>query len=108
MPRLIAIHLPTWPTDRLRRRLGSAVPDAALPLVLVGQAGRRQEVTAANMAAVRAGLRVGMPASKAQALVKELVISTRIRKRTPQRSSVSPSGRCGTRRSRPPTVRTDW
>jgi protein ImuB len=45
-----------------------------MPLVLVGQAGRRREVVAANAAAIRIGLRVGMPATKAQALVKELVI----------------------------------
>jgi protein ImuB len=36
--------------------------------------GNRREVTAANMVALRAGLRVGMPATKAQALVRELVI----------------------------------
>src|ERR1700761_9196467 len=75
MPRVVSIYLPTWPTDRLRRRLGAAAPDPALPLVLIGQSGNRREVTAANVAALRAGLRVGMPATKAQALVKELVIN---------------------------------
>ena len=74
MARIVSVHLPSWPTDRLRRRLGAAAPDPALPLVLAGQTGRRREVTAANAAAVQAGLRVGMPATKAQALVKELVI----------------------------------
>jgi protein ImuB len=74
MPRVVSIFLPTWPTDRLRRTMGSAAPDAGTPLVLVGRTGRRQEVAAANLAAVRAGLRVGMAATKAQALVKELVI----------------------------------
>jgi protein ImuB len=54
--------------------MGAAAPDPAMPLVLVGQAGRRREVVAANAAAIRIGLRVGMPATKAQALVKELVI----------------------------------
>jgi protein ImuB len=54
--------------------MGAAAPDAAIPLVLVGQTGRRREVTAANAAAIQAGLRIGMPATKAQALVKELVI----------------------------------
>ena len=53
---------------------GAAAPDAAMPLVLVGQVGRRRDVVAANAVAVQAGLRVGMPATKAQALVKELVI----------------------------------
>jgi protein ImuB len=45
-----------------------------VPLVLVGQTGNRREVAAANLAALQAGLRVGMPATRAQALVKELVI----------------------------------
>jgi protein ImuB len=54
--------------------MGAAAPDAALPLVLVGQTGRRREVVAANAAAIRTGLRVGMPATKAQALMKDLVI----------------------------------
>jgi protein ImuB len=74
MSRVVSLYLPTWPTDRLRRNMGAAAPDPAMPLVLVGQAGRRREVVAANAAAIRIGLRVGMPATKAQALVKELVI----------------------------------
>ena len=74
MSRVVSLYLPTWPTDRLRRKMGAAAPDAAMPLVLVGQTGRRREVVAANAAALKVGLRVGMPATKAQALVKELVI----------------------------------
>src|SRR6202011_3483230 len=74
MSRVVSLYLPTWPTDRLRRKMGAAAPDAALPLVLVGQIGRRREVVAVNVAAMQAGLRVGMPATKAQALVRELVI----------------------------------
>jgi protein ImuB len=42
--------------------------------VLVGQAGRRREVVAADGAAFQAGLRIGMPATQAQALVVGLVI----------------------------------
>jgi protein ImuB len=74
MSRVVSLYLPNWATDRLRRKMGDAAPDAAMPLVLVGQAGRRREVVAANVAALQAGLRIGMPATKAQALVKELVI----------------------------------
>jgi protein ImuB len=40
----------------------------------VGRDGRRRVVLAADAAAQTAGLRVGMPASKAQALVQGLVI----------------------------------
>jgi protein ImuB len=54
--------------------MGAAAPDAATPLVLVGQTGRRREVVAANAAAFQAGLRIGTPATQAQALVAELVI----------------------------------
>jgi protein ImuB len=68
------MFLPTWPTDRFRRRMGASAPDAAMPLVLVGRTGRRREVVAANIAALKVGLRIGMPATKAQALVKELII----------------------------------
>jgi len=74
MQRVVSLCLPTWPTDRLRRRMGAAAPDAATPLVLVGQAGRRREVVAADGAAFQAGLRIGMPATQAQALVAGLVI----------------------------------
>ena len=74
MSRVVSLYLPTWPTDRLRRKMGAAAPDAARPLVLVGQVGRRRDVVAANAIAIQAGLRVGMPATRAQALVKELVI----------------------------------
>jgi protein ImuB len=74
MLRVVSLYLPTWPTDRLRRNMGAAAPDAAMPLVLVGQVGRRRDVVAANAVAIQAGLRVGMPATRAQALVKELVI----------------------------------
>jgi protein ImuB len=74
MQRVVSLYLPTWPTDRLRRKMGAAAPDAAIPLVLVGQTGRRREVVATNAGAIQAGLRIGMPATKAQALVKDLVI----------------------------------
>src|SRR5690348_3722000 len=74
MSRVVSLYLPTWPTDRLRRNMGAAAPDAALPLVQVGQMRWRREVVAANGAAIKAGLCIGMPVAKAQALVKELVI----------------------------------
>jgi len=48
--------------------LGGAAPPAEAPLVLTGREGRRRVVLALDAAAQRAGLRVGMPAAKAQAL----------------------------------------
>jgi protein ImuB len=74
MSRVVSLYLPTWPTDRLRRNTGAAAPEPTVPIVLVGQTGQRREVVAANEAAMRTGLRIGMPATKAQALVKEVVI----------------------------------
>jgi protein ImuB len=69
MRRVVSLFLPTWSTDRVRRKLGSAAPPAESGLVLIGRDGRRQVVLAADAAAQRAGLRLGMPATKAQALV---------------------------------------
>jgi protein ImuB len=54
--------------------LGNAAPPPETPLVLVGREGQRRVVLAADAAARGAGLRVGMPATKAQALVRGLVI----------------------------------
>ncbi|MGH3184768.1 MAG: Y-family DNA polymerase, partial [Streptosporangiaceae bacterium] len=54
--------------------MGAAAPPAEAPLVLTGREGRRRVVLAMNVAARRAGLRAGMPATKAQALVPGLVV----------------------------------
>ncbi|MGH8276910.1 MAG: Y-family DNA polymerase, partial [Steroidobacteraceae bacterium] len=74
MPRVVSLFLPTWSTDRVRRTLGAAAPPAEAPLVLTGREGRRRVVLALDAAAQRAGLRVGMPAAKAQALVPGLIV----------------------------------
>jgi protein ImuB len=63
-----------WPTDRFRRKSGGAAPPPETPLVLVGRDERRRVVLAADAAAHSAGLRIGMPASKAQALVPGLIV----------------------------------
>jgi protein ImuB len=54
--------------------MGSTAPSLDTPLILIGHQGRRRVVLAADQAARRAGLAVGMPATKAQALVAGLVI----------------------------------
>jgi protein ImuB len=71
MPRVISVFLPTLSTDRVRRKAGDTAPPPETPLILVG---RRRVILAADAAAQAAGLRIGMPASKAQALVQGLVI----------------------------------
>jgi protein ImuB len=54
--------------------LGAAAPPAEAPLVLVGREGRRRVVLAVDAAAQRAGLRAGMPVTKAQILVPGLTV----------------------------------
>ena len=61
-------------TDRVRRKADDTAPPPETPLILVGRDGRRRVVLAADAAAQAAGLHVGMPATKAQALVRSLVI----------------------------------
>lgn len=63
-----------WPTDRFRRKSGDAAPPLETPLVLIGRDGHRRVVLATDAAALAAGVRIGMPASKAQALVPGLAI----------------------------------
>ncbi|SJM34491.1 Y-family DNA polymerase [Mesorhizobium delmotii] len=74
MPRVVSLFLPMWPTDRFRRKSGDAAPLPETPLVLVGRDGRRRVVLATDAAGQTAGLRIGMPASKAQALVPGLIV----------------------------------
>jgi protein ImuB len=74
MPRVISVFLPTLSTDRVRREAGDTAPPPETPLILVARDGRRRVVLAADVAAQAAGLRVGMPATKAQALVHGLMI----------------------------------
>ena len=74
MPRVVSLFLPSWSTDRVRRNLGDAAPPVETPIVLIGREGRRRVVLAADAAALRAGLRMGTAATKAQALVSGLIV----------------------------------
>ncbi|OLP58846.1 nucleotidyltransferase [Xaviernesmea oryzae] len=74
MARVVSLYLPTWPTDRLRRKAGVTAPPPETPLVLVMRTGNRRLVSAADASAQAAGLRVGMAAAKAQALVPDLIL----------------------------------
>lgn len=71
MARVISVFLPMWPVDRLRRQ-ENAPSDR--PLAVAGRVGNRRVLTAIDVAAEVLGLTVGMPVSKAQALVPDLRI----------------------------------
>ncbi|MCA1443192.1 DNA polymerase Y family protein, partial [Ensifer sp. IC4062] len=72
MARVVSVFLPTLPTDRIRRADPSLAPDT--PLVVIARSGSKRWIAAADQAATKLGLRVGMPAAKAQALVQGLVM----------------------------------
>lgn len=74
MKRVVSLFLPSWSTDRLRRTLGANAPSRDTPLVVIGYEGRRRVVLVADQAARHAGLKPGMVASKAQALVANLIL----------------------------------
>lgn len=74
MREVVSLFLPTWPTDRQRRRLGPHAPPPDRPFVLTGMEGPRRVITAADNAARAIGIHAGMPATKAQALVPELLM----------------------------------
>jgi protein ImuB len=54
--------------------MGANAPSLDTPLVIIGHEGRRRVVLAADQAARREGLKPGMVASKAQALVANLTV----------------------------------
>lgn len=74
MTRVVSLFLPSWPTDRVRRASAGDTLPVDQPLVLAGSDGRRRIVMAADEAALRQGLRPGMPLAKAQVLIPGLRI----------------------------------
>lgn len=72
MNKVVSLFLPTWPTDRYYRTHIDTAPPRDRPLVLIGSDGRCKIIHAANVAARRIGVRTGMAATQAQALVPGL------------------------------------
>lgn len=60
------------PTDRIRRA-NPSIP-AEQPIAVIARSGSKRWVSAADAAARKAGVRVGMPAAKAQALFRGLML----------------------------------
>jgi len=74
MQRVVSLFLPTWSTDRYRRKLANFAPPPEAPIVMVGRDGSRRVVLGADRAARMAGLSVGMAASQAQAMIPGLLM----------------------------------
>ncbi|RYG38615.1 MAG: DNA polymerase Y family protein, partial [Burkholderiales bacterium] len=81
MRRVVSLFLPNWPTDRHYRAQetaqqlpGELPPDVRRdqPLALIASDGGAKVVYAANAAARRSGLSIGMSATQAQAIVPNL------------------------------------
>jgi protein ImuB len=72
--RTISLFLPTWQTDRLRRRLGADAPSVETPLVTAIADGPRRAIAAVDAAAAAVGLAPGQPVARAKVLVPELVV----------------------------------
>jgi protein ImuB len=72
MPRVVSIYLPGLATDRIRRADPSIPPEQAI--AVIAKSGSKRWVAAADEAARKAGVRAGMPAAKAQAIFRDLML----------------------------------
>jgi protein ImuB len=72
MSRVVSIYLPDLPTDRIRRGDPTIPPEQ--PIAVIAKSGSKRWVSAADSAARKAGVHVGMPAAKAQALFRGLML----------------------------------
>lgn len=72
MTRVVSIYLPDLATDRIRRADPSIPPEQAI--AVIAKSGSKRWVSAADDAARKAGVRAGMPAAKAQAIFRNLML----------------------------------
>jgi protein ImuB len=72
MTRVVSIYLPDLPTDRIRRG-DPSIPDDQ-PIAVIAKSGSKRWVSSADAAAKQIGVRVGMPAAKAQAIFRGLML----------------------------------
>jgi protein ImuA len=71
MRRVVSLFLPTWATDRLRRRNGG-LPPPELPLITAMQDGNQRVIASVDAAAHQLKLRPGMTIADAQSLIPGL------------------------------------
>ena len=93
MRRVVALFLPTFPTDQIRRRNGGA-PARELPMVTAIQESNRRILTSVDDAALKLKLACGMTVAHAQTLVPDLIVEEAKPERTRPRSG---GLRCGAR-----------
>jgi protein ImuB len=74
MSRVLSLYLPTWPTDRLRRRAGTTAPPRDQALVLKTKVGSKRVIYAVDDLARYQKLYPGMSVAKAQVLVPDLLV----------------------------------
>ncbi len=74
MRRAASVWLPTWSTDRLRRRSHSGLPPER-PLVVVVAVGNRHVVAGTDRAARGAGITPGQTITQARMLAPDLVVA---------------------------------
>ncbi|SMD13045.1 DNA polymerase Y family protein [Rhizobium sp. RU36D] len=72
MTRVVSIYLPDLPTDRIRRADPSIPPEQAV--AVIAKSGSKRWVSAADAVARNVGVRTGMPAAKAQAIFRDLML----------------------------------
>jgi protein ImuB len=72
MTRVVSIYLPDLATDRIRKDDPSISREQ--PIVVIARSGSKRWVSAADLAARKIGVRVGMPAAKAQAIFRDLML----------------------------------
>ncbi|WP_085026345.1 Y-family DNA polymerase [Ensifer aridi] len=74
MPRVVSIYFPDLAIERIRRADGTGELSRERPLVVGEKSGSKRWLAAVDAKARSAGLHVGMPAAKAQAIVQGLQV----------------------------------
>jgi len=74
MRRVVSVFLPTWSTDRVRRKTGKPPDEQAAPLVTALPDHGRRVIAAADDAARRLVIRPGMTVTRARSLAPGLAV----------------------------------